>query len=145
MALTLGSAHLSDDEFLAAFHNCSWPIGQFHHADHLRLAWLHLHRECFDIALDSIRNGIRRFAVHHLGEQRAAALYHETVTQAWIRLLATHNEPSFADFLSANQSHLNQDLLYRFWTPETLQSRDAQGSWIAPDRQSLPDQSGLVV
>ncbi len=37
MPFVLASAHLSDEEFLEAFHSCRLPNSEFHHADHLRL------------------------------------------------------------------------------------------------------------
>jgi hypothetical protein len=79
-----------------------------------------------------VRNGIQVFAKHH----NLSGLYHETITTAWVHLLATHRETSFAEFLRANGSRLNSDLLHRFWTPETLASPQARGSWIPPDRAS---------
>src|SRR6266550_7367085 len=99
MPLVLASAHLSDEEFMAAFHSCRLKNSEFRHADHLRLAWLHLHRAPFEAALGSVRTGIQRFAAHH----RVTHLYHETVTTAWLRLLATHHENSFEEFLHQNE------------------------------------------
>ena len=134
MSLVLAGAGLSDDEFLAAFHSRRLATSQFRHADHLRLAWLHLHREPFDVALAQVRSGIQEFAAHH----GLAGLYHETITAAWVRLLATHEEASFAEFIKDNEYRLNKDLLHRFWTPEALASEDAKSRWVPPDRQDLP-------
>ncbi len=134
MPLVLSSAHLSDDEFLKAFHSCRLLNSEFHHADHLRLAWLHLHREPIEIALAKVREGIQNFAAYH----GAAHLYHETITTAWVRLLATHQENSFAEFLEENEARLTIGLLYRFWTPELLAGQEARIRWVAPDRRELP-------
>jgi hypothetical protein len=130
----LATAHLGDDEFLEAFHSCRLPTSEFRHGDHLRLAWLHLAREPFDTALNSVRSGIQNFAKHH----NLSGLYHDTITSAWVHLLATHRENSFAEFLAVNESRLNSDLLHRFWTPEMLASVEARNSWVPPDRQELP-------
>jgi hypothetical protein len=132
--LVLATAHLGDDEFLEAFHSCHLRTFEFRHADHLRLAWLHLAREPFETALLRVRSGIQAFAKHH----NLSGLYHETVTTAWVRLLATHDENSFAEFLTVNESRLSLDLLHRFWTPEILSGREARISWVPPDRQELP-------
>jgi len=136
MPLILASADLSDDDFLSAFHSCRLATSEFRHADHLRLAWLHLHREPFDVALLRVRNGIQTFATHH----GVPGLYHETITTAWVRLLASHDEKSFAEFLKDNEYRLNKDLLHRFWTPELLASEEAKARWTPPDRRELPDQ-----
>jgi hypothetical protein len=134
MALTLASAHLSDDEFLEAFHSCRLENCEFRHADHLRLAWLHLRRAPFEAALGSVRTGIQRFAAHH----RVAHLYHATITTAWVHLLATHHERSFEEFLRQNDHKLTIDLLHQFWTPELLAGEEARTEWTPPDRQKLP-------
>ena len=130
----LASAHLSDEEFLEAFHSCRLLTSEFHHADHLRLAWLHLEREPIETALAHVRAGIQKFAAHY----GAAHLYHETLTTAWVRLLATHHENSFAEFLRENEAQLSSGLLHRFWSPEVLAGKDARAQWVAPDRRELP-------
>ena len=134
MPLVLATAHLSNGEFLEAFHSCRLRTSEFRHADHLRLAWLHLAREPFETALDHVRSGIQAFAKHH----NLSGLYHETITTAWMHLLASHQERSFNEFLTANESRLNSDLLHRFWAPEILASPEARSHWIPPDRQELP-------
>jgi hypothetical protein len=134
MVPALASAHLTDEEFLAAFHSCQLKTSEFRNADHFRLAWLHLHREPLDMALASVCAGIQTFVVHH----GASKKYHVTITIAWVRLLATHREPSFDEFLAANSQRLNPDLLHRFWTPELLAGDDAKSHWVAPDIRELP-------
>jgi len=132
--LVPATAHLSDGEFLKAFHSCRLRTSEFRHADHLRLAWLHLASEPFEIALEQVRSGIQAFAKHH----NLSGLYHETITIAWVHLLATHKENSFEEFLKVNESALSSTLLHRFWTPEILASREARSSWVPPDRHELP-------
>ena len=134
MALALASAHLGDDEFLEAFHSCRLLASEFRHADHLRLAWLHLHREKLDTALLRVRTGIQAFAAHH----GVAHLYHETITTAWVRLLATHRENGFDEFLAQNEPKLGLHLLHRFWTPEVLAGQEARIRWVPPDLRELP-------
>ena len=135
MALELATAHLNDEEFLAAFHSCRLLKPEFRHADHLRLAWLHVHREPLDAALRSVRTGIRNFSAHH----GAAHRYHETVTTAWVRLIATHQERTFEEFLRRNEHRLNDALLHRFWTPALLATEAAKTTWVPPDRELLPE------
>jgi len=134
MALQPASSALSDAEFLAAFHACTLPPSCFRHADHLRLAWLHIHQNPLSIAEENVRSGIQAFA-KHLGKPD---LYHETLTIAWVRLIATHDEPSFDEFLSRNEHRLNGALLHRFWSPERLQSEEARREWLLPDKMQLP-------
>jgi hypothetical protein len=134
MATALASANLNDDEFLAAFHSHSLKPSEFRNADHFRLAWLHLHREPLETAMENVCSGIQAFAAHHGVSDK----YHVTITIAWVRLVATHREPTFGDFLNANASRLNPDLLHRFWTPELLAGEEAKSKWVAPDICDLP-------
>jgi hypothetical protein len=49
----------------------------------------------FTEALALVTAGILRFAAHH----NASHIFHETVTTAWMRLLSTHTEESFEEFI----------------------------------------------
>jgi CDP-diacylglycerol--glycerol-3-phosphate 3-phosphatidyltransferase len=135
MAIVVASAQIGDDDFLAAFTSCELPASSFRHGDHLRLTWLVLHRKPFDEALAQIREGIQRYAAH-LGVPH---LYHETITTAWVKLMATHHEASFEEFLAINEHRLNPALLNRFWTPTVLESEAARSGWVPPDKQALPN------
>ena len=55
-----------------------------------------------------------------------------------MRLLATHQENSFEEFLRENEARLSIGLLHRFWTPEVLAGQEAALRWVAPDRRELP-------
>ena len=135
MPLVVASAELSDDEFLEAFASCALPAASFCHGDHLRLAWLQLHRKPFDEALTLVRDGIRRYAAHY----GTSHLFHETLTTAWVKLLATHHEARFAEFIANNESRLNPGLPHRFWSPAVLDSEAARSGWVRPDREALPN------
>ena len=65
-------------------------------------------------------------------------IFHETRTIAWVRLLDTHCESTFEQFILQNESRLSPDLLNDFWSAASLQSDAARASWIAPDRAPLP-------
>jgi hypothetical protein len=134
MRVVVASGQLSDSQFLAAVADGSLPVDSFHHGDHLRLAWLKLHAFPFPEALTEIRKTILSFASHH----GKAAIYHETITSAWAALLASHREPTFTEFLSANEHLLNKALLERYWSPQILYSPEARDAWVPPDRATLP-------
>jgi hypothetical protein len=134
MAIVVASAASRDDEFLEQFTNCTLPAERFRHGDHLRLVWILLHRQPFEQALRGVREGIQRFAAH-LGVPH---LYHETITTAWVRLLATHDENSFEEFIARNEQQLTRELLHRYWTPELLESPAARSGWVPPDKRALP-------
>jgi hypothetical protein len=130
MSLTVASSHLDDEEFLLAVRDCTLPATAFRHGDHLRLAWLLLHRYPFLEALSKVRHSIVSLAKTF----GAKGLYHETITRAWVSLLATHEEATFSEFIELNEERLNLELLHRFWSPDVLHSEAARLNWIAPDR-----------
>lgn len=66
-------------------------------------------------------------------------LFHETVTTAWVKLLSTHHEASFPEFLTNNEYRLTPALLHRFWTPALLDSEAAKREWVPPDKKALPN------
>jgi len=132
--MRLTSAAMPDAEFLTAIENCSYPIGEFHHAEHLRLGWLLLSRMDLPSAATRAACAIRRLAQHHgLGHK-----YHETITQAWMRLLASHDERDFSEFLALHGDRVSLDLLHRYWRRETLMSDSARARWVEPDLTPLP-------
>lgn len=132
--MELRSKGLSDDALLQAVRDCDYPIGDFRHLDHLRLGWILLHRMDAASAADEAATLIRSLGLHH-GKGHA---YHETITRAWMWLLATHDEHSFEEFLSQNQNRISKGLLNEFWSSEVLDSVEARSSWVDPDVRPLP-------
>lgn len=132
--MRLTSAAMTDADFLAAIENCSYPIADFHHAEHLRLGWLLLSKMDRVSASARAARAIRRLTQHYGRADR----YHETVTQAWMRLLASHEERAFGEFLALHADRLSLDLLHRHWRRETLMGDDARAKWVEPDLDPLP-------
>ena len=132
--IVVGSAGMGDREFVEALEDCTLPASCFRHGDHLRFAWLCVHRAPVDAAVGRVRQAIRNYA-GYLGKPE---LYHETMTAGWVRLIASHAEESFEEFLAVNEARLDKDLLHRFWSPELLASERAKLEWVEPDREGLP-------
>jgi hypothetical protein len=132
--MRLTSATMTDADFLAAIEDCSYPIAEFHHAEHLRLGWLLLSMMDFAPAAARAARAIRRLTQHN----GVADAYHETVTQAWMRLLASHEERDFREFLALHGDRVSLDLLHRHWRRETLMSNAAKAHWVEPDLDPLP-------
>jgi len=87
-------AQLTDDEFAAAFETCQLSNESLHHRDHLRLAWIYLHRYGKAEAIQRIGVSIRNFAAHHGNSDK----YSEAVTVGWMRLVAEAIEKEPGDF-----------------------------------------------
>lgn len=137
--MTAAQAARTDEEFLAAFEDLTLPKEEFSHRQHVRLAWICLGRDRFDEASRRVVQGIQRFAAHH----GATGLYHETITQAWLRLVADgrRRQPgaaSFEAFLAANPQLSGKGALEPYYEPATLMSDEARARFVAPDRAPLP-------
>ena len=76
---TSGASACSDEEFLRAFEDLSFPVDLFHHGERIRVAWLYLKSS------DASRAAQRMSFANHHG---ATLKYHHTLTLAWMRLVA---------------------------------------------------------
>jgi hypothetical protein len=130
----------SDEDFLRAFEDLSFPADLFHHREHLRVAWLYL--QCFDAsrAAERMAGGIRRFANHHGATQK----YHHTLTLAWMRLVAAAmvempEVKTFEKFMAAHPHLSDKNLLAKYYSNDVLQSVTAREGWLEPDLQPLPN------
>ena len=138
MELNLGTAPMSDDAFIQAFEACQLDPAGFHHADHLRLAWLYVQRHGARAAEARLLEGIPRFA------QRAGApqKFHHTATVAWTRLVATacresNSCDSFYEWMKSHPELLNKHLLNQHYSAERLESSEARRGWLDPDLKPL--------
>jgi len=134
-----GTGHLNDEDFVEEFETCRLPTSQFHHADHIRLAWIYLGRLSPEAATERIEQSILRYAAHHgIGQK-----YHRTITVAWMKLVAaarkeTPDAARFEEFATLHTELLDVKNLSRYYTAERLAGAEARSVWIAPDLQQLP-------
>jgi hypothetical protein len=132
-------AMLSDDEFLRAFFTAELANSDFHHRDHLRLAWLSVRRYGPVEAEARIAEGIQHFAAVH----GHAARYHDTMTRFWVRLVAhavanRAEIDEFDTFLAAYPMLLDPGLPFRHWRRETMFTPESRAEWSEPDLVPLP-------
>jgi hypothetical protein len=124
--------------FLHAFESLTLPPADFHHADHIRLAWIYLRQLPFEEALSRLSSSVLRFATQH----GAAGKYHETITHAWMVLvqhaLTRSPDAAFPDFLSAHPHLLDSRTLQHYYSPELLQSGESRRRFVPPDLHPLP-------
>jgi hypothetical protein len=130
----------SDEDFLRAFEDLSFPANLFRHREHVRVAWLYLKASDATRAAERITVGVRRFANHHGATQK----YHHTLTLAWMRLVAaalveTPEGCVFEEFLAAHPELRDKNLLAKYYSQELLQTTAAREGWVEPDLQPLPE------
>lgn len=130
---------MSDEEFVEAFESCVLPNEMFRHREHLRLAWIYLRRYGSSEAHARVAESIRTYA-EHLG---AIHKYHETVTQAWLCLVANADNclpeaASIEDILAAFPDLLDKSVLRRYYSSALLESDAARIEFVEPDLEPLP-------
>ena len=135
-----GARAWSDEDFLRAFEELSYPADMFHHREHLRVAWLYLKSSDASRAAERMTAGILRFAKHH----GATLKYHHTLTLFWMRLVAaalveTPEGCTFEDFLASHPELCKKNLPAEYYSETLLQSAAAREGWVEPELQPLPN------
>ena len=138
MELNLGTAPVSDDAVLRAFEECRLDPAKFHHADHIRLAWLCVQRYGACDAETKLLDGIRKFAQKAGVPQK----FMHTTTIAWTRLVtaAQTSTPATINFSKWIQLHpalLDRNLLARYYSLGRLETQEARSGWVEPDLAPL--------
>jgi hypothetical protein len=127
---------MEDDDFVTAFETCALPDHDFHHRDHVRLAWLYLKELPPAEALVRFSGGLQRFAAAH----GHPGLYHETITWAYLLLIrermARSENATFEEFAAAHPDLLTwkPSILASYYREETLGSELARRVFLLPDR-----------
>jgi hypothetical protein len=129
---------MTDDDFIAQLEDCSLPEHLFHHADHLRAAWLYLTRFPAAQAIAKFSEALKSYAAS-LGK---TGRYHETVTWAYLLLLNERIGRSaplgtWEQFAAAHPDLFDwkNSILHRYYRPETLQTSElARRVFLMPDR-----------
>lgn len=126
--------HMSDEEFITAFEDCTLDKQFFDHLGHLRAVWVYLTRMRFEDAAIEFKNRLKAYAK----SVKAEEIYSETKTMAWIYLI--HHEirqypkaKKFKEFYKHTQNDLQKDILLRFYSEDVLNSDKAKQKWIKPD------------
>jgi hypothetical protein len=121
---------MKDDEFLASFEDCT--LDPFHHADHVKAAFLYLSRYPPLEALRRFSESLLRFATAKGKPQ----LYHETVTWAFVFLIRQRmGSQNWEEFAAANGDLLDwkNNILKKYYRAETLSSDLARRTFLFPD------------
>lgn len=128
---------MSETAWMEQFEKGILSSGSFHHADHVRMAFLYLQHYPPLEALGRFSSALSRFATTH-GKPN---LYNETITWAFLLLirerLARANSPqTWAEFFAVNTDllHCNDNILKKYYRPETLASELAKRVFLFPDK-----------
>lgn len=130
---------MDDNDFLRVFFG-GWPKdAKFGHYEHLRLAWLVIDRHGPELAAEIVGDGIREMAT----AQGKAALYNETITRFWVRLIAHVREvksplAGIDDAIAAVPTLADKNIVLRHWSRTALFGPDARVRWVEPDLMPVP-------
>jgi hypothetical protein len=134
---------MNDATFLRQFEDCTWPAAEWRHRQHVKVAYLYLRRYSFAEALEQIRTNIKRYNAAHEVPETIDRGYHETITQAWLRLvhfaLSEYGSCETADEFCDQHPELSQMKVLRFfYSRELLMSARAKAEYVEPDITPLP-------
>jgi hypothetical protein len=111
--------------------------GDFHHADHMRVAFAHVSEFPMLDALAKFPAALKRFAI----SKGKPNLYHETITWTYLFLIGERisragRAQSWEEFAGRNQDLLvwKSGVLEHYYSKQTLESDLARKSFVLPDR-----------
>jgi hypothetical protein len=126
---------MEQQELFDRFVDTSLPADQFHHQQHVQVAWLFVRKHGMPGALGEFSTAIKRFA----DAKGATGLYHETITWAFLLLIAERQArsqaPTWEAFEAANADLLvwKPSILDRYYSKELLASELARQTFLMPD------------
>lgn len=126
---------MTNAEIIQRFETDNLP-GEFHHADHVRLAFAYLSLYPVLEALEKFSAALKRYA----DARGKSQLYHATITHAYFFLIrermARTTPADWDDFAQKNSDLLvwKDGILSRYYQPMTLQSDLARSVFLFPDK-----------
>ena len=134
---------MDDELFLRQFESCSLPLTSWHHREHVKVAYLYLRKYPLQIAGDRMGEGIRTLNNKHQVVEGPTSGYHETMTQAWLRLIACTmavygSRNSADDFFDFHPQLSQKKALRFFYSPERLLLPEAKTHFLQPDLTGFP-------
>ena len=129
---------MTNHEIINRFESGKVPESDFHHADHVRLAFAYLKIHSVLTALGRFSAALKQFAARHGKTQ----LYNETITCSYVFLIAERIARSGPEELDWDRfAEQNSDLLVwkngilnRYYEDATLKSELARRVFIFPDK-----------
>lgn len=131
-------------ELVKQFETCNLPKENWTHEAHFVMALWYCSHQPLPFAMQSIRDGIKKYNISVGGENTDHSGYHETITVFYARLivnylLTTDKTYRFENILNGlfKQPFLVKDFPLQYYSKELLMSKEARRDWIPPDIRSL--------
>ena len=129
---------MQDEELLSKFEDTSLPLSNFHHEEHVRVAFLYLRRYPLLDVLARFPASLQRYAAAH-GKN---GLYHQTISWAFLFIVnermgaAGAAGETWEEFKQRNNDLLqgSKSTLAKYYRDETIASPVAREYFVMPDR-----------
>ena len=137
------------EELVARFLDRSLTHAEWTHQAHLAVGMWHVHRLGAEVALTRLRDRIRLLNDVHGTPNSETRGYHETITRAYVTVLAgfldSSNGASLPETVTLflGSPAAAKDYLLRFYSRERLMSVEARAAWVDPDLRDLGDLGDL--
>ncbi|MGI9282465.1 MAG: hypothetical protein ACR2PX_22960 [Endozoicomonas sp.] len=131
----------TDQSFRTQVESCAYPVTDFNHRAHLRLAYIYLSEGTTDEANDRVRETLTRILIHNKIEP--ASKYHETLTKAWLMAMNHFMQKTVAtdsadEFINKNPIMLDSSIMKTHYSDELLFSELAKKVFVEPDLAPIP-------
>ena len=127
------------ERLVEGFESCTVAPAEFDHGAHLAVALWYLSELPAPLAEERMRAGLRRYTRHH----NAEAMYNETVTLFWLKLVrhflarVDSTRPLAARANELLATYNRSKLVFDHYSRELIQTPEAKASWVEPDLKLL--------
>ncbi|HKP71922.1 MAG TPA: hypothetical protein VJT82_03225 [Pyrinomonadaceae bacterium] len=128
------------ERLVAGFESCAVPPAEFDHRAHLTVALWYVSQSPDEAAAaDRMRAGLHRYTKHN----NAEAVYNETVTLFWLKLVRHFLDNADAERSLAEhtynlcETYADSKLVFEYYSREIVQTPEAKRSWVEPDLKPL--------
>jgi hypothetical protein len=133
---------MDDESFLRDFEACNLRAEDWHHREHIKVAYLLLMRFPLEVAIGRMRTGLQALNAAQGVPDRPDRGYHETMTQAWMRLVDfTIRQCGPArdaeQFLEQHPELAHPSAMNLFYSQQRLRSPAAKLDYLPPDLHPL--------
>jgi hypothetical protein len=130
-----------DQEFKRLVESCEFPVAEFDHRAHIRLAYIYLVENNTEQSVDLMRDALTDL-LKHAGIDPSGK-YHETITEAWILatnhfIRNTENSQSAEEFIDKNAIMLDSKIMMTHYSAEVLFSNEARNGFVEPNLDPIP-------
>jgi hypothetical protein len=140
-------SNFTDASLVEGFAKRELPVGVWNHRAHLVVAAHYLSSLPFEMAVDSIKTGIRECNERQGVANTSTSGYHETLTCFWIAVVRSElrvlpdslaKDPVSAATCVANRLANQPSLWKQFYSYDIVRCATARMSWREPDLKPLP-------